>query len=134
MKTRPQIMVIDDEVKMTKLLELILIDGLECDVETYNNPLLAYERLLVKSFDVISLDQRMPELLGTELVKILRIGNSPNSKTPIMIFTGFREEVELVVGDMDDLLFVEKPINDASYIRNIKLALQMQIKIKQAEL
>jgi DNA-binding NtrC family response regulator len=133
MSSKPQIILIDDEPKMTKLLKLILLDAFDCEVETFNDPLQAHELLLARSFDVISIDHRMPELMGAELVKMLRINKGPNSKTPVLILTGYREEAEISVKHLDDLLFVEKPINDDSYIRNIKLALQMKKKQREQE-
>lgn len=126
MKEKYQVIIIDDEAIMTKLLRLVLLDDLYCEVEVFNDPEAAYERLLVKNFDVISLDHRMPKLLGGDLLKSLRSKEGLNSKTPVLLFTGFKEEAELSAQLLDDVIFLEKPIDNSSYLRQIKFALQMK--------
>jgi len=122
-----KVVVIDDEPQMTKLLKLILVDELGCDVETFNDPTAALKRLNEQEFDVISLDHRMPVMTGVALVRILRSQPGVNQTTPVMIFTGFLEEAEkLRPEEIENLLFLEKPIEDERYLRNIKLAMQMK--------
>lgn len=123
-----RIIVIDDEIKMTKLLSLIIKDHFECNVETFNTPDLALERLGEVEFDVISMDHRMPRLTGMELANAIRSNpHSINRTTPILIFTGFREEAQALAIDLlDDLVFVEKPIDEARYVQYLKMALAMK--------
>ena len=130
---KAKIIVIDDEPKMTKLLRMILEDHLDCEVETYNDPHEALKRLNEQDFDLISLDHRMPGLTGMQITKSLRSIPGTNSATPILIFTGFREEAEnLAVSLLNDLLFLEKPIDDARYIQNVKVGLEMKKKSNAA--
>lgn len=124
-----KVIVIDDEPQMTKLLKLILVEELDCHVETFNDPTQALRRLQEQEFDVISLDHRMPVMTGVALVRILRGQPGLNQTTPVMIFTGFLEEAEKMNPvEIENLLFLEKPIEDERYLRNIKLALQMKKK------
>ena len=123
-----RIILIDDEVKMTKLLKLIVEDHLSCEIEIFNDARAALERLQEAEFDVISLDHRMPGLKGMEIAKLLRTNpDGVNSKTPILLFTGFLEEAEsLAIDLLDDLIFLEKPVDDQRYIHNLKMALSMK--------
>lgn len=126
----PKFILIDDEVQMTKLLKLIIQDHLDGTIETYNDPFAALARLSEAEFDVISLDQKMPGMVGTELVKALRTGPAnPNGATPVLIFTGYREEAEGLAKEfLNDLLFLEKPIDDLRYVQYLKMALEMKKK------
>lgn len=122
-----RIAVIDDEPKLTKLLKLVLEEGLSCEVSVFNDSLHALDALKNEEFDVISLDHRMPHLTGTQIVKQLRTADGPNCKTPIVLLTAFREEAEhLKLELLKDLLFLDKPIEDEHYLVNIRIALQMK--------
>lgn len=122
-----KIMIVDDELQMTKLLKLIVEENLDCVVETFNDPQLALERLCEVRFDVLSLDFRMPGMNGIELIKNLQtVPNGVNLDIPVLMFTGFREEAERIHPKLiENLLFLEKPISDDRYIQNIKIAMQM---------
>jgi DNA-binding NtrC family response regulator len=129
-KTPPvRVMIIDDEPQMTELLKLIVKEGMKCTVTTYNDPVAAYQHLQAEPFDVISLDHRMPKMTGVGMLELLRAGTSPNQNTPVLIFTGFLDEAENVrTAALGDVLFLEKPIDDDRYLRNLKIALQMKNK------
>lgn len=133
MNAKYQVIIIDDEAIMTKLLKLVLTDDLSCEVEVFNDPKAAYERLLVKNFDVISLDHRMPKLLGGDLLKAIRDKKGLNSETPVLLFTGFKEEAELSAQHLENVIFLEKPIDNSSYLRQIKFALQMKYQLSLNE-
>ena len=133
MNAKYQVIIIDDEAIMTKLLKLVLTDDLSCEVEVFNDPEAAYERLLVKNFDVISLDHRMPKLLGGDLLKAIRDKKGLNSETPVLLFTGFKEEAELSAQHLENVIFLEKPIDNSSYLRQIKFALQMKYQLSLNE-
>ncbi len=112
-----QIAIVDDEPQITKLLSLVLEDNFDCEIETFNDSTEALARLKVKKFDAISLDHRMPKLTGMDLVKLLRTSNGPNAKTRILLLTGYRDEAECTHMDLlDEVVFLDKPIEDKRYI------------------
>jgi CheY-like chemotaxis protein len=119
-----RIALVDDEPKITKLLKLMVEDNFTCAVEVFNDPTTALARLREVQFDVISLDHRMPKLSGMDLVKLLRTSLGPNQKTRILLLTGYREEAECANLDLlDEVIFLEKPIDEAHYLRWMKFVL-----------
>jgi len=119
-----RIALVDDEPKIAKLLKLVLEENLACTVEVFNDPTQALERLRQVQFDAISLDHRMPKLSGMDLVKLLRTSEGPNKRTRILLLTGYREDAECAQLDLlDEVLFLEKPIDDTRYLRWMKFVL-----------
>jgi CheY-like chemotaxis protein len=119
-----RIALVDDEPKITKLLKLVVEENFTCTVEVFNDPTKALARLREVQFDAISLDHRMPNLSGMDLVKLLRTSLGPNQKTRILLLTGYREEAECAHLDLlDEVIFLEKPIDEAHYLRWMKFVL-----------
>jgi CheY-like chemotaxis protein len=119
-----RIALVDDEPKITKLLKLVVEEKFACTVEVFNDPTKALARLREVQFDAISLDHRMPKLSGMDLVKLLRISLGPNQKTRILLLTGYREEAECANLDLlDEVIFLEKPIDETRYLRWMKFVL-----------
>jgi CheY-like chemotaxis protein len=126
---KSQIIVIDDEVQITRLLKLILLDNLNCEVEIFSKPSEALQRMMEKKFDAISIDHRMPELTGMDIVEALRITDGPNKQTRILLLTGYREEAECLHLDLlDEVIFLEKPVEDNRYVRWMKVLLKNKKK------
>ena len=66
----------------------------------------------------------MPKLSGMDLVKLLRTSDGPNQKTRILLLTGYRDDAECAHVDLlDEVIFVEKPIDDTRYLRWMKFLL-----------
>ncbi len=123
-----RIAIVDDEPKMTRLLKLILEEHFNCHVETFNDPTEALKRIQTQSFDAISLDHRMPILTGMDLVKMIRTTAGPNQFAKILLLTGFRDEAECVhPALLENLIFLEKPVQDDRYVRWIKVLLGPQL-------
>lgn len=119
-----RIALVDDEPKITKLLKLVLEEDLDCTVHVFNDPTQALERLRQVQFDAISLDHRMPKLSGMDLVKLLRTSYGPNQRTRILLLSGYREDAECAHLDLlDEVIFLEKPIDDTRYLRWMKFVL-----------
>jgi CheY-like chemotaxis protein len=121
---KKQIMVVDDEPQITKLLRLILLENFDCEVETYNDPREAFKRMQEKNFDAITLDHRMPKFTGMEIVKALRCTDGLNQNTRIMLISGFREEAESLHFDLlEEVIFLEKPVEEIKFVRWMKVLL-----------
>ena len=131
MTKKIQLIIIDDETVTTNSLKIILQSHAEYGIEIFNCPIKALDRLYDKHFDVISLDHRMPKLTGMTILKELRNNEGPNQETPILLITGHRDDIEAVPTElMENLLFLEKPVEIKRYLTHIRLAWQMSIKQK----
>jgi CheY-like chemotaxis protein len=83
---KPQLLVVDDEAPVVKLLKAFLSSqGAEVLTTTDSQEALRY--VDEKSFDAIFLDIRMPVLNGIDLTKYIR-ASALNKKAPIVILTG----------------------------------------------
>jgi CheY-like chemotaxis protein len=119
--TKHQIAILDDEVEIADYLKTVLEENLVCDVEVFNNPNLALKRFNEKHFDAISLDHRMPNLQGMDLVKLIRATNGPNQHTKILLLTGCIEEAESSHPELlNEVIFIEKPVRSTRYLRWIE--------------
>lgn len=129
-----QIAVIDDEPAITELLKLILEENFHCEVEEYNDSIQALRRLQEKKFDAISLDHTMPNLTGMDMVEILREPHEINSKTRIILLTGYREVAECSKPELlDEVYFLEKPVFDKRYLRWMSMILSSRKKPREKE-
>ena len=125
-----RIAVIDDEQKLTKLLKMILEDSIDCKVEVFNDSLEALERLKEVPFDAISMDYRMPNLMGMDIVKFLRSHPGPNNLTKILLLTGFRDQAECADLELlDQVYFQEKPVDESRFLRWINFMLKAKAKV-----
>lgn len=82
-----QIVIVDDDPQMSRLLETMLRAGLgeSVAVETYQDPALAQARLDAGQVDVVVTDLEMPALTGLEM---LRYAKSRNASTQVVVVTG----------------------------------------------
>ena len=121
---KKQIAIVDDEPSMTKLLKMIILESIDCEIETFNSPTEALACFKEKTYDLITLDHRMPDLTGMDIVKLLRTSSGPNSNSRIILLTGFRDEAECAHPDLlDEVVFFEKPINESRFIRWVRFLL-----------
>lgn len=117
-----QILVVDDEPNMLRLLRTILMDKTGYEVMTTNNPLEVSKLLQEKSFDVVVTDLKMPLVDGMDLIDIIK---KIDDKLPIIIITayGTLETAEEAVqkGAYD---FITKPFRKETILITIRRALE----------
>lgn len=117
-----QILVVDDEPNMLRLLRTILMDKTGYEVMTTNNPLEVSKLLQEKSFDVVVTDLKMPLVDGMDLIDIIK---KVDDKLPIIIITayGTLETAEEAVqkGAYD---FITKPFRKETILITIRRALE----------
>lgn len=66
------ILVVEDEKKVSAFIQQGLVEvGFE--VETVDNPLVAMEKIKVRKYDLLILDVMLPDMMGTDFAKELRI-------------------------------------------------------------
>ncbi len=117
-----QILVVDDEPNMLRLLRTILMDKTGYEVTTTNNPLEVSKLLQEKSYDLVVTDLKMPLVDGMDLIDIIK---KIDAQLPIIIITayGTLETAEEAVqkGAYD---FITKPFRKETILITTKRALE----------
>jgi len=83
--SRKRILVVDDEAKMRRVLEIMLED-LGHEVVAAGNGRAALERLAEQGIDLVISDLRMPELDGIALLQAMR---ARGDETPVIVVTAY---------------------------------------------
>jgi DNA-binding NtrC family response regulator len=117
-----QILVVDDEPNMLRLLKTILMDKTGYEVTTTNNPLEVSKLLQEKPYDLVVSDLKMPLVDGMDLIDIIK---KIDPQLPLIIITayGTLETAEEAVqkGAYD---FITKPFRKETILITIKRALE----------
>ncbi|TFJ93780.1 response regulator transcription factor [Lentibacillus salicampi] len=120
MNTNPRILVVDDEERIRRLVQMYL-EKEDFLVEEAENGKEALELALNTDYDVILLDIMMPEMDGIEVTKELR----KEKETPIIMLTAKGEESNRVQGfevGTDD--YIVKPFSPREVVLRVKAVLK----------
>lgn len=83
------VLVVDDDAVMTRLLRGVLEAFGFNEVDVYNDGIKAFARTSIKHYSFIICDWKMSKISGIEFVeKIREDSHSPNRFTPIIMLTG----------------------------------------------
>ncbi|MDB6024100.1 MAG: sensor signal transduction histidine kinase/response regulator [Verrucomicrobiales bacterium] len=112
---RKRILVVDDEPQITKIISLILRGADAYEVETCNDPLEAYARVMTNSYDLLILDVQMP-LAGDQLSASIQTAveeGMTNYKPKILLISGALsgEQMFNMRHDIDATTFLMKPFH-----------------------
>jgi len=116
-----RILVVDDDPAACELMHEILTAA-EMDCVTMTDSRQAADRLVHEKFDAIFLDERMPDLEGIELVRLVR-ATGLNRSTPIVMITG--EQDRTLLGRAFEAgvnFFLFKPIERHRILRLIRVS------------
>ena len=81
----PRILIVDDEIKMRRILQIILKDqGYKIDLAQDGNE--AWQHFQRTSYDLVITDLKMPGKDGVELLKLI---NKKNSDVPVIVITAY---------------------------------------------
>lgn len=105
MNTQREIVVVDDEVMITDLIESFLsLASQDNRIHTFNDPVKAYEFIRNNRVDVLVTDYKMPDIDGIKLME------ATTSTTRRIMISGYVSEIaEKKLVDLDAILF-EKPV------------------------
>jgi DNA-binding NtrC family response regulator len=121
MSEKLEVLLLDDEPIVGKRLKPALAK-IGCDVEVFQEPKKALERISEKKFDIVVTDIRMDEIDGMQVLEQV-LSNSP--KTKVIMITGYammslaREAMEKGAFD-----FIAKPFQPDDLRRVIAKAAQ----------
>jgi two-component system LytT family response regulator len=104
---------IDDEPRALEIIDNYIskIDFLDL-VGKFRSPLDAIDFLLQNKIDLVFLDINMPDIIGTELVKIL-------SKKPMVIFTTAYSEYAIESYELDAIDYLLKPFEFDRFLKAV---------------
>ena len=117
-----QILVVDDEPNMLRLLKTILMDKTGYEVTTTNNPLEVSRLLQEQAYDLVVTDLKMPLVDGIDLIGIVK---NIEATMPIIVITAYgtieTAEEAIQKGAYD---FITKPFRKDTILITIKRALE----------
>ena len=120
-----RIMLVDDEPDINAAFSVVLKRG-GYDVDTFENPFIALEKLKPGFYGLIILDVKMPQMDGFELYREIK---KVDRKAKICFLTAselyyenFRKEK---FADLDNELFIIKPISNAELLKKIDFILKV---------
>ena len=126
---RPAVLFVDDEERVTNALSHLFRDAYE--VEVANGGALALEKLRARRFHVLVSDQRMPEMVGVELLRQAK-GIAPG--TVRLLLTGYSDLAAIVgsVNDSEVFRFVSKPWQEEDLRATVAEAVDVAIALEAA--
>jgi CheY-like chemotaxis protein len=118
-RTRPLVLLADDDPEMTALVEETLRNGgIECRIADNGLAALRLARELV--FDLILLDVEMPGMDGFQVLEAIR--RTPGiQEVPVFLLTGCADPVDVIRGSRlkaDD--YLGKPVNPEALLSRVK--------------
>jgi CheY-like chemotaxis protein len=119
-----RVLVVDDDETFCQLLVEVL-ENKGIDVAWTTDGLEGYERSLYEAFDLFILDQRMPLILGTELIEELKKDN-PSAK--IILTSAFADETLQNWSQSVGIPLLSKPFSAERLLQLVETALTGAIK------
>ena len=116
------ILVVDDEPDMLKLLSMIIKEKTRHKIVTTNNPLEALEIIKQGGIDLLIADLKMPGLDGSELLEAVK---AVDQNIPVVIMTAFAtEEAATETIEKGGFDFIIKPFRKEQILSAIDKALK----------
>lgn len=125
MDTYGKIVLVDDEVMVTRTLETLLkLEGLK-DTESFNDPLEALEYLKINQCELIISDFIMPKMEGIEFLSRAKKLPMQEDTTQILL-TGYADKENAIkaINEVGIFKYIEKPWNNDDLVLNIKNAIE----------
>ena len=114
-----KVAVVDDEAVALKQIGRILArQGFQ--VEVFENPIQALQRMETFTFNIVMSDIRMPQMSGLELLERIK---STTPETEVLLFTGYaaiNDAVRAIQNGAFD--YIEKPLTPAKILASLKRA------------
>jgi len=115
-----RILVVDDEISVTKVLEMALVQG-GYAVEVYQSGQAVIERCTAGPFDLVLLDVMMPDIDGVEVLQRLR-AMAPSAR--VVLMTGHASEsLEARMREFPDIVVLSKPFQPKELLLEVRKAL-----------
>jgi CheY-like chemotaxis protein len=107
-----KILIIDDQPEIIEVIkELIELDYDGVQVDTSEDPNEGLDKIKQSTYKVICTDLNMPVINGLELIKQVRDGDTSNKNVPFIIITGDNSDLNMSLGEYDNVKIVNKAEN-----------------------
>jgi len=129
-----EILIVDD-TKMNLVVAREFLKDTQIKIDTARNGIEGVEKASRSKYDVILMDQRMPQMDGVEALRIIKGEKGPNDDTPVICLTA-----DAVIGAKERYLslgftdYLTKPIDSVALERMLKKYLpadKVQIIVKK---
>jgi DNA-binding NtrC family response regulator len=131
MESRPRILVVDDDASIRTVFKV----NLEANgyfVETAETGEEAIQKIINNYFDLMLIDIRLPDMMGTELLNFAKVKTPKMIKIMVTGYPTLENAVDAVNKGADG--YVVKPVDMEELIRTIKMHLKSQRKeVKYSE-
>ena len=119
---KKKILLVEDEQDIATVLDMVLEEG-GYEVDCFSDPVLALKNFRARSYDLVILDIKMPEIDGIELSQqIKKIDNAVKVcflTASELYYEEFRKEIGLEEPTLDKDLFLRKPIQNEDLMKEI---------------
>ena len=119
---KKKILLVEDEQDIATVLDMVLEEG-GYEVDCFSDPVLALKNFRARSYDLVILDIKMPEIDGIELSQqIKKIDNAVKVcflTASELYYEEFRKELGLEEPTLDKDLFLRKPIQNEELMKEI---------------
>ena len=119
---KKKILLVEDEQDIATVLDMVLEEG-GYEVDCFSDPVLALKNFRARSYDLVILDIKMPEIDGIELSQqIKKIDNAVKVcflTASELYYEEFRKELGLEEPTLDKDLFLRKPIQNEDLMKEI---------------
>lgn len=120
-----RVLIVEDEAGIQEVLEELL--RTECgftEIVKAMDGLEGFLAVMTSPFDLITLDQKMPYLVGTDLLLALRNKPGPNQNTPVLFISAYIPLIPEELKQAENTYFLDKPVEFPRLIRYVKMAVK----------
>ena len=119
---KKKILLVEDEQDIATVLDMVLEEG-GYEVDCFSDPVLALKNFRARSYDLVILDIKMPEIDGIELSQqIKKIDNAVKVcflTASELYYEEFRKDLGVGEPTLDTDLFLRKPIQNEDLMKEI---------------
>lgn len=126
---KQQILAIDDEPDLLRLLQRIIIEKTPYNINVTNNSLEVPKLLEENEYDVIITDLKMPGIDGIDILKYIKENNRTEQVIMITAFGTLESAIEAMALGVFD--YITKPFKKEQIIFAIDRAMRYQANIKE---
>ncbi|MCP4914874.1 MAG: response regulator [Oligoflexia bacterium] len=111
-----KVLIVDDEKGILVALQELIMENFPAEVVKADNGLDGFLRAQKEKYDLIITDHKMPFMLGSAMIVAIRTKENKNKETPIIMLSGYLNDVIKSQLQLGRIEFVAKPFAEADFI------------------